>query len=167
MLNEEWKDIPDLLGYQVSSLGRVRSKDRILKPRLPKDKYPTVSIRYYPHRIHRLVAKAFLPNPENKPSVNHIDGNKSNNHYYNLEWCTQKQNSIHAYNYGLSRKTFERGDSHLGSKLTNVQVLQIKRILRHKIPLQLIADKYAVSRNCIKDIRSKKNWGHLTVEGEL
>jgi hypothetical protein len=101
---EEWKDIKDYEGlYKVSNLGRVKSNykglERLLKPLsknngylfviLYKDTKPT---KYY---VHRLVAKAFIPNPENKPQVNHIDEDKSNNMVSNLEWVTAKENMNH------------------------------------------------------------------------
>ena len=59
--------------------------------------YEVVSINHKKYKVHRLVAQAFLPNPENKPCVNHIDGNKQNNHYKNLEWVTHAENMEHYY----------------------------------------------------------------------
>lgn len=116
--NELWKDIEGYEGYyQVSSLGRVKSLDRIdatgrklkgriLKPTLTipskkyKDGYFTVALsiggKIKRHKVHRLVAKAFIPNPNNFPEVNHKDENKINNNINNLEWC----NKIYNCNYG-------------------------------------------------------------------
>jgi hypothetical protein len=120
-ITEVWKDIKGFEGhYQVSNLGNVRSCDRVRKGRgdsvVPlkgklmnfklKFGYREVHLRnnevnvYW--TVHRMVAKAFIPNPDNLPVVNHKDGNKLNNKVDNLEWATFQQNAIHAIENGLS-----------------------------------------------------------------
>ena len=110
---EEWLDMIGYEGlYQVSNLGEVRAlpkpgykKGGILKQ--SKDKHGYMRIRLSKNNqkstvsIHRAVALAFIPNPENKSCVNHIDGNKSNNHVSNLEWVSYKENIEHADRTGL------------------------------------------------------------------
>jgi hypothetical protein len=108
---EEWKAIAECNGqYYVSSYGRVKSfkfgKERILKPGLIGDGYQAVVICYASgknksERVHKLVALAFIKNLDNKPQVNHKDGNKLNNHIDNLEWVTAAENNIHAWLNGL------------------------------------------------------------------
>ena len=111
-LDEIWKDIDDYPNYQVSNLGRVKNKtaDRILKPFLVGQGYYCVALyrnnvsRF--HYIHRLVGSAFLDKCEDKPVINHKDGNRTNNIVSNLEWCTQSENIQKAYDMGLnSRRT--------------------------------------------------------------
>ncbi len=113
--NEEWRDVVGYEGlYLVSDLGRVKSsyivsraKDGIIKMGSDKNGYCSFALWKDKSQItkngHRVVAKAFLPNPKNKPCVNHIDGDKRNNRTTNLEWVTYKENSRHAIETGLYR----------------------------------------------------------------
>lgn len=103
---EEWKDITDFEEYQISNLGNVfsKKKNRVLKHKtngvyknICLHKNDTPSYRY----IHRLVAQAFCDNPDNKPMVNHKDGDKLNNNDWNLEWVTKGENQSHAFRTGL------------------------------------------------------------------
>ena len=120
---EEWKDIKEYEGlYQVSNLGRVKSLDqkvsnkkgnylqkgKVLAFYIDKDGYCVVCLtnkrKHKTYRVSRLVAETFIPNYENKPTVNHIDGNKQNNNIENLEWATYSENNRHAVEMGLNTK---------------------------------------------------------------
>lgn len=118
---ETWKRIPDSCGYWVSDQGRVKREayqqwncltctysnfpERILKPTISLG-YHYVGVKYKDgttkrERVHRLVAKVFVENPNQFEQVNHIDGHKDNNRATNLEWCSASQNTMHAYRNGL------------------------------------------------------------------
>lgn len=110
--DEIWKDIPGYEGiYQVSTKGRVRSfwkkEPHILKQTLTTTGYKKVELykdkKRKTYKVHRLVALAFILNSENKPNINHKDGNPLNNTVENLEWCTQKENVEHAIKTGLKK----------------------------------------------------------------
>ena len=117
-MSEIWKDIEGYEGlYQISNLGRVKRlghqcgaiyrNEHLLKPCL-RDRYLSVRLskngKVKNCNIHRLVASAFIPNPNNYDVVNHIDTNRMNNNVNNLEWCTQSYNCIHAVNNGIASK---------------------------------------------------------------
>ena len=122
--NEIWKEIKGFPYYEVSNMGNVRSIDRVvtkknnvkaniksiqLTPQISAKGYVCVPL-YKNHkikmaRIHRLVAKEFIPNPNNLPQVNHIDGIKTNNCVENLEWCDNRHNQLHAMKLGLINRS--------------------------------------------------------------
>ena len=106
-MNEEWKDIEDFKDkYEISNFGRIRNKltNHIYKMTNQYGWYFAIILYDNTHkrtaRIHREVAKAFIPNPNNLPEVNHKDLNKQNNRVDNLEWCTRKYNTIHGIKNG-------------------------------------------------------------------
>lgn len=124
-MQEFWKDIDGFPDYQVSNLGNVKSlerkvkkwngyrtvNERILKAKIDRGGYQMVGLcSYGKHKnmlVHRLVACAFLPNPDNLPQVNHIDENKLNNNVSNLEWCTREYNN----NYGSRTQRAAKANS--------------------------------------------------------
>lgn len=166
LINEKWKDVKNHEGlYQVSSYGNVKSLGRlrnnqwgitkrftsesIISTQLSKDGYPTlklsvngISKRF---RVHRLVAEAFIPNPKNKPQVNHINGIKTDNRVENLEWCTQAENQLHASEMGL-RKT----------KLSKDDIIMIRKDNR---TLDTISKDFNISFQTVSEIKNRKIWG--------
>lgn len=106
---EEWKTIPDSNGIMISTYGNVkRENGKPIHINTDAEGYKRISFCGKHERIHRLVAKVFLPNPQNKPFVNHRDGNKENNKVSNLEWCTPRENSLLASKNGQLRGGFRK-----------------------------------------------------------
>lgn len=185
-MKEIWKTIEDYPNYQVSNLGRVKSLARewivgignkrfhdemILKLHNKKRGYKDVCLfkngkrKYY--FVHRLVAQAFILNPENKPEPNHIDGNPSNNKVNNLEWVTKSENRLHAIHTGLAIIT--KGEDCSWSKLTEAQVRRIKWIAKYCKPKnrsgywQKLAKSLNVSDSIISMIVHNKRWKEIEV----
>lgn len=126
MKTEVWKTIEEYPRYSVSNQGRVRNNKtgKIIKPfRIGSKGQQYYAVDFYPKksvRVHRLVAKAFISNPESKREVNHIDGNKLNNSVDNLEWVTGSENCTHAYNV-LGRKKFYGSSNHNSKKIMRIE----------------------------------------------
>lgn len=162
-MSEVWKPV---IGwedcYQVSNLGRVKSEYQILKPKKGNQPYYSVSLsregKVDFRRIHRLVAQAFVPNPEGKGVVDHIDNNKLNNMVDNLQWMTVKENTSKAFSEGR----MPTGEQVLGSKLTKVKVLEIKALYNlGDITQALLGEQFGVSRQQISKIVNNKQWRHI------
>ena len=170
MCVEIWKDI---LGYEglycLSILGRIKSLNyngtgriQIMKSRIGIVGYRIINFHKDKKRktktIHRLLALHFIPNPENKPEVNHIDGDKSNYLLNNLEWNTRSENHIHSHKMGL--EDTRRGSKSNFAKLTEQQVLEIRKIDR-TMSQREIGLIYSVKSGTIGDILRRKNWNHI------
>lgn len=117
--------------YIISSCGKIyNAQNKEIKSHPDKDGYPKVrlwdGVKYHNHFVHRLVAEAFIPNPENKPQVNHKDGDKRNNDVNNLEWVTQSENMRHCFDV-LGHKAGHWNKGRFGQYSNRAKiVLQIK-----------------------------------------
>ena len=176
IIREEYKTIPWAKNYKVSNTGKVYSFAKIklgieLVPHSQPDKrkgtgsrYPYVSIsdndkKIKNYNIHRLVAEAFIPNPENKPQVNHIDGNKQNNFVTNLEWVTPKENTQHALAEKLLNPPI--GERCASSRYKEGQVLEAIKLLSEGKHNCEVAKLTGIDDRAVSDIRNKKRWGYL------
>ena len=164
-MNEEWRDIEGFNGfYQISNTGKVGSmcntrgrksakrnlrslsftKDGYLKVRLVANGKDVTTI------VHVLVAKAFLPNPNNFSTVNHKDGDKTNNNFENLEWTDRSRQMIHAYKLGLKKPI--RGSKNSQAKLTDDDVRYIRKYYKRQskeFGTVALAKKFGVSDRVI------------------
>ena len=149
---EVWKKIGNT-EYDVSDYGRIRRGDRILAGSCHSDGYIFININGKQTPVHRIVATEFIPNPNNKPEVNHVDGNKMNNSVKNLEWVTRKENMKHAIKTGLQPKTI---NTYKG-KFTEEQREEIKKLWNSgKYTKRELSRRFKVSHTCICDIINNK-----------
>jgi hypothetical protein len=156
---EQWKSVVGYEGYyEVSSLGQVRGLDRLnargqqrkggmKKQTITSMGYWSVKLHVNSKqkvvKVHRLVAEAFLPNPENKPCVNHINGVKTDNRLENLEWNTYAENSRHASDTGLMNPL--KGEDTPASKLTDDTVREMRELSKKGYSYGKLAKMYGVT----------------------
>lgn len=176
-MQEIWRPAPGYEGfYEVSNLGRVKRPaqhrkksnginqfypDRVLKPHLVNG-YHYVGLRLDSSKkdfkqVHRLVAIAFIPNPENKPQVNHVNGDKTDNRVENLQWMTEQENIAHSVENGLR----PLGEKNPSAVLTEAQVLEIRATYGKTLTRKEAMEKYGISRGCLAGITRGKTWKHL------
>jgi hypothetical protein len=183
-MKEIWKSIVGYDGiYKVSNLGRVKSLSRVVlsasgsgkgcRRTLPerilkqhptgKGKYPGVGLHkdsvILSTTVHALVFKSFCENPNGLPEINHIDGNKSNNRYDNLEPSTRLQNVRHAIATGLSPSMV--GESNIGVKLKEKNIVKIRSMFREGMSQTQIAKRMGTTFQNIHCIVRRKSWGHV------
>ena len=183
-MKEIWKPIsikPLNKIYEISNKGRCRSKAHIttyttsrgtytrrfegslLKPFINPDGYKCIVLRLSKKkttfRIGRLVAQAFIPNPDNKPQVNHINGNKLCDKVWNLEWNTNSENMLHAYKLGLEKG--RKGEAHHRARFTEKQINKMRKLYKDGINVCKIAKLFDTSHQTISDIVHYKRWRHI------
>ena len=166
--------------YLVSSEGRIRSLDRLVREHSGKERlqrgrtitakntgdYLGVSLfyegkgtRFY---LHRLVAEAFLPNPENKPCVNHLNFNHHDNRATNLEWATHKENSEHSGKHGrLGCKNPIKGSNHPSARFTEAEIRELRLSWQPGDSISELAQDYGVSYRALYKILGGISWKHV------
>lgn len=179
---EEWRKIPGFDGrYEVSNLGRVRSyangrhgnkaESSVLAPKKIRSGYLQVCL-YKPNNggkaitglIHRLVALAFIGNPNNYPYVNHKDGNKGNNRSDNLEWVTASENSYHAFKTGLAKPSQRQKEANIARCSIPVVMFDknMNELARYesakKASENTGADKSSIIKCCRGKLKSSKGY---------
>lgn len=174
-MEEIWKQFRDY-PYQVSNTGKIKSmprvlktrgggsfisKEKILKPAMDKCGYVRFAIminkKLTTFKLHRVVCEVF--NGKSNLEVNHIDGNKSNNHSTNLEWVTRSENLKHAFNSGLAIPM--TGQLNPASKIKESQAVEILRLLDSGVGPIEISKRLGISKNITKDISRGRTWKYL------
>lgn len=158
---EIWKDIDNFTNYKISNLGNIYNKKlkRNMKTFISQNGYITTNIKIKNHQYHlknhKIVAQMFINNPNNYPCVNHIDGNKLNNKFDNLEWCTYSENMKHAVKNNLYKTKY--GKSKINQYDLNNKFIKIWDSIKE------IEDFYNVSHTairycCIGKMKTCKNF---------
>lgn len=163
----EVKQIPTAKYYYASKCGRIFSKKTgVLKEIKPYWNKGYLALRIVIDgvgrrgmQVHRLIAMAYIPNPDDKKQVNHINGIKHDNRVENLEWASGQENMDHAYAIGLVKSIGEDNPKNI---LKEDQVLDIYNRCLQGHSRKALAIEFNVSESAIKDIITRKNWGYLT-----
>ena len=172
LVGKVWTVVNDFPDYAVSNDGEIMrltnrtcgKAGRVLKTKTATTGYLEVTLMRNGERcqasVHRLVAEHFVPNPDNKPCVNHKNGIKRDSNADNLEWVTYSENTQHACRTGL----LPSGADASPAKLTDLQVIAIRSKYAHKdCTQQELAEKYGIDQTQISNIVLGKQWKHLPV----
>ena len=164
-MEEEYKKINNFSHYRIYNNGKIYSEfiNKFITPTEDSNGYLQNTIvddfgNRKTIKNHRLVAIAFLPNPNNYPDVNHKDFNRKNNHVTNLEWCTEEYNTHYTRDYNLEHNSSSYKKL---SPLIEEQVLLIPTLLNYGFSVKLIAKLYNVGHITIRNIITKKTWRWL------
>jgi hypothetical protein len=184
-IEEEWRPCPEYEEYyEISNFGRVKSKAVFIRHDgnwaeengyVKKIKVKNITTNRYGYltsklcklgkcrrlTIHRLVAKAFIPNPNNYTQVNHIDGNKENNCIWNLEWVSQARNIQHAFETGLMTNEHLKGSNHHNAKLNEDIVKTIRKQKEQGASAKELCEKYNIGKTTLRDIITFKTWRNV------
>lgn len=161
------RQLENFKNYSITEDGRVFNNihNRELRPYLlVASGYPAVTLRHpngnrRPTTVHRLVASTFIPNPLNLPQVNHKDGDKTNNHVSNLEWCDNSHNSQHAYDKGLTPK----GESRYNNVNPVESIHHVCQLLEEGIVSnKKISEITGVSPKSVGQIKARKQWRDIS-----
>lgn len=183
MIDEIWKPVKDWENYyEISNYGRLKRLPRMSKhsfgnfykpygekiiKRTMRNKKRYINVHLTKNgicvtkQLHRLVLLTFVPMPEDKPYVNHINGDKHDNRLINLEWVSAKENCRHAIDTGLT--VFLQGEDVANSKITKKQAIKIKKLLKQKVRNCDIAVKLKTTQKIVADIKSGRTWSHLDI----
>lgn len=175
-MKEKWKIIEEFPNVLISNKGNIKSLETL------KDRTSHINSGYklialenekgrYSRLVHRLVAQAFIPNPENKPCVNHLNGIKTDNRVKNSEWVAYKENIEHAVKTGLidhskrknpSHKLHPRDEDNKLTKATKEQVIEMRKMYDSgNYVLRELSDKFGMSISVIWRIVNRKTWKHI------
>lgn len=181
MKEEIWVSVKGFEGiYEVSNLGRVKSlnrfvkyttkeggyqrKEKILNQKICDNGYNAVRLfknaKGREWKVHIVVAENFgLPKSKGQKYINHKNGCKTDNRLDNLEWCTQSENMIHAYENGFAKG--QKGSDHPGNVLTEEEVIKIRKLHSGGMVQRRIAEEYGVCFQTISLIVNRKTWTHI------
>lgn len=163
------KVIKNSKGYVITDEGVVYGPRKKLKQELSNSGYYRVTIRYedgsvVKQSVHRLVAENFVPNEFGKPLVNHIDGNKENNRYDNLEWVDYKENAKHASDNGLLKYV---GENHYNNTNEESLIREICKLLEQGFRNKDICKELSVRKSLVSQVRNGTAWKHVSSEYEI
>lgn len=168
-MKKKWKKVVGFNKYMISDTGEIKSfhkspKGRTMSQSNDKDGYKKVTLtkdgKEYTRRVHRLVAEAFIENPDGHPVVNHINGKVDDNHVSNLEWTTVRKNTIHAYEIGLNKAV-----GHMHYEAKSYKVYHGGKLIGCFNTMSSLENSLKINRGTIADYISKKQliYGELKV----